>query len=170
MKLATQVHIAGDPVVTFTFYGLPSVNTHYGKHFRPRGIETNEYRLEAREEAQWWMFGQNLELPVVKRALVIVKVWVPTEGIMDVHNEYIKALLDGFSDAGIWEDDEWTFVPMVINMWAGVGNFKPRQRRLKRTDIEIHELGLVKINGEYMKLPKGRRQYSDINWDTFMEI
>lgn len=171
MKLATQVHIAGDPVVTFTFYGLPSVNTHYNKHFRPRSIETNEYRLEAREEAQWWMYFQDkLEHPVIKRALVVVKIWVPNTGVADIHNEWVKAILDGFTDAGLYQDDEWATMPIVIFMWAGVGEFKPRQRRLKRTDIEIHELGLIAQNGIYVKLPKGGRRRYEINWDTSTEV
>lgn len=170
-KFPTQLTIAGSPVATFTFYGLPSVNTHYNKHFRPRGIETNEWRLEAREEAKWWLWANNIDVsvePLVSRALVVVKVWVPHTGIMDIHNEWIKAILDGFSDAGIWADDEWAFVPCVMNLWAGIGEFGPRQLRFKKTEIEIHELNRINYNGVHLRLPKGRRQVLDIDWDNFM--
>lgn len=169
MILGTQLTIAGDPIASFEFLGLPSINTHYGKHFRPRGIATNEWRLEAKEEALWFLWDKDINFPLVNRALVIVKVWVPHEGIMDVHNVYIKALLDGFTDAVVFTDDEWAFVPVVMYLWAGVGKFGPRQYKLRRTVLEIHELRLINYNGIYLELPKGRTWVRDIEWDNFMK-
>lgn len=154
--IGTTVTITGEPVCSFEFIGLPSTNTHYNKHFRPRAVATNELRLEAREEAKWWAFMNNKEGPIVTRAFVLVKIWVPHEGIMDIHNTHIKPLLDGFSDAGVWEDDEWAFVPLVAFMWAGVATHPPRSVKLRRTVLEIHFLHSIIENGEHLTLPRGR--------------
>lgn len=166
-KLGTRITIVGDPVASFEFHGLPSVNTHYGKHFRPRGIDTAEWRYEAKQKALDFVGWQ--DTPVIKRGLVIIKVWPPHEGIMDIHNVHVKPLFDGFTDAGLWIDDEWAFVPTVMTQWAGIGEYGPRQYKLRRTVIEVHELVHINYNGVYLNLPKGRRWMIDTDWDNFME-
>ena len=165
--LGTRITIAGEPVVSFEFEGLPSVNTHYGKHFRARGIDTAEWRYEAKYKAL--DFIKKRQTPVIQRGLVIVKVWPPHEGIMDIHNVHVKPLFDGFTDAGLWVDDEWAFVPMVTTLWAGLGDYKPREYKKRRTVLEIHELVHINYNGVYLNLPKGRRWMIDSDWDTYME-
>ncbi len=165
-NLGTQVTIAGSPIVSFEFEGLPSVNTHYNKHFRPRSIDTAEWRYEAREKALDWIGFR--EGPIIQRGLVIVKVWPPSEGIMDIHNVHVKPLFDGFSDAKLWVDDEWAFLPLVMTMFAGIGNYTAGQYAKRRTVLEIHELRLVNDNGVFAKLPKGRRWLEEEALDKWM--
>jgi hypothetical protein len=148
------VQIDGDPTIVIEFTGLPSVNTHYNKHFRARGVSTNEWRLEAREKARDILLWTDA-VPV-KRAFALVKVYPPYEEISDIHNVHIKPLLDGFTDAGIWADDEWAFLPLVMHLWGGIGEQKPRQHKIRRTVIEIYELEALFINGSKQRLPKGR--------------
>lgn len=151
----SYVIIAGDPVCSFEFVGLPSVNTHYNKHWRARSIDTAEWRYEAKYKALDFIGWS--QVPVIKtRALVVVWVYPPYEEISDIHNVHIKPLLDGFSDAGIWQDDEWAFVPLVMYAFGGIGDYKPKQKKLRRTVLDIHELGTFNVNNVLHKLPKGR--------------
>jgi hypothetical protein len=152
-----NLHIVGLPKASFPFVGLPSVNTHYNQHYRLRGIHTAEWRNWANEDASLFLW-QNPELPrpLVSRALVVVNVYPPYEEISDIHNIHIKPILDGFTDAGIWVDDEWAFCPIVMFRWAGIGEQKPRQHKIRRTVIDIYELYSVTIAGEIQRLPKGR--------------
>lgn len=160
-----QLTLSGRPVASFEFRSVPSVNTHYNKHHHARSISTAEWRYEAREEALKVIrsMGKRPEdLPLVQRALVVVNVWIPHEGIMDIHNVHIKPLLDGFSEAQLWKDDEWAFVPLVLFRWAGV---LPKE---KLTTIDVYELQLFQVQGEYQLLPKGRNWDTAENWDKFM--
>lgn len=167
-KTVTHIQIIGSPVVSFEFKGLPSVNTHYNKHFRARGIDTAEWRYEAKEKALAFIKKQKRAIPVINRGLVVVKVWPPHEGIMDIHNVLLKPLFDGFTAAGLWIDDEWVFLPLVMTLWAGVGNYKPREYKERRTVLDIHELASICENDEFLSLPKGRKWMIDTDWDNYM--
>src|SRR5690606_32808887 len=116
-----QLIINGHPVFSIEFEGLPSVNCHYGKHWKARSTPTAEWRYEAKVKAIEAMGAAAWigDVPVIKRGMVIVDVYPPYEEISDIHNVHIKPILDGFSDAGLWGDDEWAFVPIVIFRWAG---------------------------------------------------
>lgn len=148
-------------LLSVEFVGLPSVNTHYNKHFRARGIDTAEWRYEAREKAMEQLGFRTLYEPLVKqRALVVVNVFPPYEEISDIHNVHIKPLLDGFSDANVWADDEWAWVPLVMHLWAGIGEQKPRQHKIRRTILDVYELHDITMSSQdkalKLKLPKGR--------------
>lgn len=155
-----QLSLSGSPRFSFEFIGVPSVNTHYNKHFRPRSIETGEWRYEAKEKALWALWGQK-KRPAVQRALVLVDVWIPHEGVMDIHNVNLKPILDGFSEAGLWTDDEWAFVPIVITRWAGIRSYKPREPKKNKILIHVYDLQFFNLRGQYQKLPKGRTWVND---------
>jgi crossover junction endodeoxyribonuclease RusA len=160
-----RVTIHGTPIATFTFIGLPSVNTHYGLHFRPKAVRTAEWRYEAREKALALIQNRGWEEgPLIKhRALVVVNVYPPYEEISDTHNVYVKALLDGFTDAGIWVDDEWAWVPLVLFAFGGLGT-GPKTERM--TLIEIYELKEFHYRGIRQILPKGRTRLDGDNKQT----
>jgi hypothetical protein len=151
------ITLTGTPVGSFEFTGLPSVNTHYGKHFRPRGIATAEWRYEAKYKGIEAM-GWDTATLIKRRALVVVRVYPPFEEISDIHNVYIKGILDGFTDAGIWVDDEWAWLPLVWYMWAGIGTHTPGRIKTRRTVIDVYELEKLIINGDKHRLPKGRKR------------
>ena len=159
-----QLFLSGSPEVSFEFEGLPSVNTHYNKHHHARGVSTAEWRYEAREKAKDYLaqFDPD-ELPLIRRALVVVNVWIPHEGIMDIHNVHIKPILDGFSEAQLWKDDEWAFVPIVMFRWAGIEKGK------RITVFDIYELTFFQVRGEYQKLPLGRNWNTETHWKKFMK-
>jgi hypothetical protein len=189
----------GKPLAQFHIRGLQSWNEVFGKgHWRNKQRVVKRWRaigerLGLRLRAQKGMPSRRVEIrsasgknigrltghthfPIVAqtRVLVLVKVVLGTERRYDVHNVFVKALFDGFSDAGLWVDDEWTYVPSVLFTWAeDVG------QRGKHFVIEIHELDRYVVNGVAQLLPEGRgdderrdfteasgpaRQGSD-NWD-----
>lgn len=148
------VKITGVPVLSLEFENVPSVNWFYNRHFRTRGPITAEWRFEAKDKARqelWWG-----EARPVDRALVVVKVYPFAEEIADLHNVHIKPLLDGLSDAMIWKDDEWAFVPVIIFMWGGASTHVPREKKIRRTVIEVYELEHFVFNQKHLTLPKGR--------------
>lgn len=156
----SSVTIIGEPLAVFTFDFIPSWNqvvNNARAHWSKGHKETKEWRTTGFNLAHrfmWTFFGVKKlgrKRLVCKRALVVIKVFRGTEGVYDVHNVCFKHLADGFTDAGIWRDDDWASVPMVIFMWAGNVPFKEQ-----RTEIEIHELDFVVASGHSIPLPAGR--------------
>lgn len=156
LRHLSQLRIAGLPVMSIEFEGLPSVNTHYNMHWRQRSPRTAEWRYEARTKAYDYTLWIPDGIYLVNRALVVVNVFPPYEEISDIHNTHIKPILDGFTDAGVWSDDEWAFVPLVLYSWAGIGEHKPRERKIRRTVIDVYELYTYTVGGQKQNLPKGR--------------
>lgn len=153
----TQLRITGKPVFSCPLVGLPSVNTHYNTHWRKRSVMTGEWRTWAKDEAGIFMWeNPDLPRPIVNRALIVVNVFPPHEEISDIHNVHIKAILDGFTDAGLWVDDEWAFVPLVLYAFAGIGTQKPGTQKQRITVIDVYELEAYIKNGDRQRLPKGR--------------
>lgn len=153
-----KLSIDGTPVVSIEFEGLPTLNSHYGKHWRARSVPTAEWRYEARVKALDVMGAAAwlADRPFIRRGLVLVDVYPPFEEISDIHNVHIKPILDGFSDANLWADDEWAFVPVVVFRWAGLGNHKPRERARRVSIFHIYELEQVSVGGVRVTLPAGR--------------
>lgn len=146
------IEINGDPLASFEFINVPSWNTTVNMHWGRRRASTADWRMEGNHMAHQVKKKHIFQdLPMVDRALVLVKVYPPFEEISDIHNVNIKAICDGFTDAYLWEDDEWAYVPFVAFMWAGIDEAKKR-----RTIIEVHELEGVFINGVSQLLPNGR--------------
>lgn len=149
--------LTGDPAGSFEFIGLPSINSYYNLNRWARSTATAEWRYEAREKAiEALMWGEAVP---VKRALVVVNCWPPFEEISDIHNIYIKALLDGFTEAELYPDDEWAFMPLLMYRWAGIGTQKPRQHKTRRTVLDVYELDALIINEKRQRLPLGRTRF-----------
>lgn len=170
--MPTDITLTGKPLAQFYIRGLQSWNEVFGKgHWRNKqravkrwrnagesmGLkwrERNGYKstLVVRRDVKGKLLGHTYH-PVVAqtRVLVVVRVVRGTEHKYDVHNVFVKALLDGFSDAGLWTDDEWAYVPMVLFTWA-----KDVRNMGKHFVVEIHELGRFVVNHAAQTLPEGR--------------
>jgi hypothetical protein len=156
--MPTDLHITGEALAEFTFDGLPSWNVVMRKHRMQQSSMTKALRLEGKTLAQNFMrkFYPGREYLIEKRALVVVRVQPPHEGVMDTYNVDIKDVCDGFTDAMVWPDDEWAWLPVTVFMWDGIGN-----REESRTVIEVHELGRLVVNGEARPLPRGRERVQE---------
>lgn len=150
--------LSKEPIMSVEFLGLPSINAHYGKHWRQRSPVNAEWRYEARTKAYDYTLFRDDDDYLVDRALVVVNVFPSVEEVMDIHNVYIKPVLDGFSDAGVWADDEFSFVPIVMYRWAGKGEHKPREQRIRKTVIDVYELHSLWVSGIQQTLPAGRKR------------
>lgn len=172
-NLRTDLRIIGKPAALFRFWYLPSWNEVFGRgHWRKGQKFTKLWRKKAERMALRWR-EQN-RFPVEKvfyrydkkgreigyqaqpvvftgRSLVVVRVVRGTERRYDVHNVFCKAVFDGFSDAGLWIDDEWPYVPTVLLTWA-----HDYTNKGQRFDIEIHRMGEMYVNGKALILPDGR--------------
>ena len=148
----TILEITGTPIASFEFINVPTWNRLLSMNHWKRGTTAKDWRMEGNHLAYQFQKSQIFtDLHSVDRALILVKVYPPFEEISDIHNVSIKAIADGFTDAGFWKDDEWAYVPVVVFMWAGIAEDKKR-----RTIIEIHELEALIINDESQVLPLGR--------------
>lgn len=146
----------GPCIVSTAHENVPSWNATY-KHWAQKSQVTNEWRTEGKnkclaalglDEDDWFLLHCE---PLIKhRALVIVNVFLPHEGIQDIHNTNIKPILDGYSDAGLWADDEWAWVPVVMYKFAGI---TPGSRNIT---ISVYELNSFWIGDNRVTLPEGR--------------
>lgn len=158
----TVIKSRGKLIGSFEVLGLPSVNVFYNKHYKTRATWTKRLRELGRDKGEELVGFR--DTPLVKRALVVVRVWIPRTGVMDIHNDHIKPILDGLTDAGVWVDDEWAFVPAVLFVLGGVGTAleelkrgRKKRSRTRKSVIEIYELADLEIGGTEVSLPKGRR-------------
>lgn len=150
--------LIGKPKLSIWFKGLESLNTFNNYNRWTKARVTAEWRYEAKCKS-WNKMGFFTDTPMIRRrALVIVNVYPPYEEISDIHNTLIKPVLDGFSDAGVWVDDEWAWLPIVMYRWAGIGKQKPRARKERRTRFDIYELEDFLIMGKAQRLPRGRKR------------
>ena len=152
--MITDLIVDGKALIKLEFLDLPSRNKNYG-HYLKKAKWTASIReeafvkaREAMQEFDW--FDTESQFPL-KRALVIVDVYTPFQNSMDVHNVDVKAVLDGLTDAGVWTDDEWAFIPIVIFRWAG-----SNPSRNRKAVIQIHALNSLTIDDEPQILPAGR--------------
>jgi hypothetical protein len=165
-----QLIIKGRPLATFDTQ-LDSWNDaiHEAQH-QPKWARSraqgrylfNDYKRKWRTHGEnlakefldslWWM---TLDRPYLirKRAMVVIKVCRGTERTYDVHNAYCKALFDGFSDAGIWRDDSWMYVPWVLYGWVHMDDFEGSFFGDNTVLIEVYELEGVSFNGIPYILP-----------------
>lgn len=65
-------------------------------------------------------------LPLTRNVRIVCKVWWPGHQRMDVHNGYVKPILDGFVDAGLLTDDYHAVVPKFGYEYMGVDGDNPR--------------------------------------------
>lgn len=149
----SRLILIGEPAAVYDFIGLPTWNKTY-KHWSHKANDTAVFRrlafdiaTQVKEALPEW----ERSLPLVETALLVIYVYPPYEEISDIHNVNIKAITDGFTDAGIWEDDEWAFIPATLFLWGGIDENKERRVR-----VEVHELDGIYINGVGQLLPAGR--------------
>lgn len=164
----TDLIINGEPIMSITFDDVPSWNAvakmspkdkmNTTKSWRHQGyIFARQFVMRLRKEV-----GPTANPFLVKRALLVVKVMTARDGEMDVFNKNVKYLTDGFTDAKVWENDDWVHVPIVIFMWGGKDmdiQYKKnavRHSAITKTIVEVHELGSLSINWEKQILPAGR--------------
>lgn len=176
----TDITILGRPVARFRFRSLQSWNEIFGGgHWRRGQGASKRWRKLGEEMGLKWRAAKGLESKRVEiwstngkhpkhlghtyeptaiqtRILIVVKVIRGTERRYDIHNVFVKALFDGFSDAGLWYDDEWAYVPMVLFTWA-----TDTQGRGKHFLIEIHELNRFEVNGVAQQLPTGEMRHGE---------
>jgi len=154
--VATNITIEGIPLAVFSLDDIPSVNEipshlmarrRYNKGWREIGYVLGLSYMNR------FVKGRDNYL-IQGRGLVVVKCYRDLDsnrgGRFDTHNAYVKPLLDGFTDARIWKDDEAAHLPVVIFTWA----YSPSGK--KDFEVEIHELGQLVINGKQQVLPRGR--------------
>ncbi|HEX9986918.1 MAG TPA: hypothetical protein VGE45_00355 [Chloroflexia bacterium] len=126
-----HIVIHGTPVVVIDFPRLPSVNDMIkvaaNTHARNR-FEQN-WRNEGKMVALNWVNKHNY---VFAHALIVVRVTRENKIRRDIHNLYCKPILDGFTDAGLWLDDNEQTIPQVLLIYDGVGE--------PRVSFEIYEL------------------------------
>lgn len=156
--MGTTIQIDGKPLVSFTFEYLPSWNEHLSAEVhaalhRKSRWHTAKWRVEGRDLALRFMSEcgpRERRFLVQKPGFVWIKIYRATEHIFDVPNVYSKSIFDGFTDANIWPDDEWAFVPYALNSWCALDD------KGQRFEIEVHELNAVYWNGAPQVLPLGR--------------
>lgn len=152
----SSITIIGQPKAVFIFDFIPSwnqvINTARAHWSKGHG-QTKTWRTTGSNLARRYMgrFFPDQKRLIRKRALVIIKVYRGSEKVYDIHNVCFKHLADGFTDAGIWKDDDWTNVPAVLFMWAG--NVALEDQRI---EIEVHELDFIVVSGRALMLPAGR--------------
>lgn len=73
---------------------------------------------------------------------VVVTIYSPTRRRLDPPNFYptVKALIDGYTDGGLWKDDNYKIIRRLSFVYGGVTGIKGKYR----IEIEINE---VKSNG-----------------------
>lgn len=90
---------------------------------------------------------RSCRVQMLSRAFVLIRVSSAAH-TWDVHNPWIKPILDGFTDAGLWKDDSYQYVPAVMPLWI------PNWFGAKRAcEFVIYELEEVVINGYRQDLP-----------------
>ena len=137
------------PVAVVTFDYMPSVNdavAAYTAH-RATGAKFTEYwqgvgrkaavafarsqglAVEPYEVIKRDKFGRVKERIPAERLTrvltaepveVVVRIWRPDASNYDVHNPYVKPVLDGFTHARLWLDDGCKRVPRVVFNYEGV--------------------------------------------------
>jgi Holliday junction resolvase RusA-like endonuclease len=168
----SSIVFTGDPLLSISYYSIPSWNDVIAwSNQRPRFAQhdskasrviLNSHVAKWRKNAEV-LARINIESMrnkgfhvdpylVTKRAVVLIKVVRGTERKYDIPNVWVKAILDGFTDARVWHDDEWAYVPATFSMWWD-GSDDPTQRFV----VEVHELDELVLNGRPMTLPTGRR-------------
>lgn len=143
----TTLKILGQPVLVLTFPFLPSWNTAIGKaraHWSKGKAHTDDLKDEGHTVCRSSLnkLFPGWRRPFFKpdeRVLVVCKIWRRDDTTYDVHNLYTKALFDGFTSAGLWADDDWSSVPVVVYMFAGVDPQNPR------VEIELHQLAYREV-------------------------
>ncbi|MGT2959332.1 endodeoxyribonuclease RusA [Streptococcus bovimastitidis] len=103
-------------------------------HFRKQANITKFLRQLAKLKAS----GSSVSYSPKKPCKVSVAVFSPTRRRLDPPNFYptIKAILDGFTDAGIWTDDNHEVIKLFSFEYGGLSQIKKKYKIV----IEIEEV------------------------------
>ncbi|MGT2958855.1 endodeoxyribonuclease RusA [Streptococcus bovimastitidis] len=106
-------------------------------HFRKSAPITKYLRRLAKLTANK-AINKNEPFSKNKPCSVSVTVFSPTNRRFDPPNTYptLKAILDGFTDAGIWEDDNFEVIKSLSFEYGGLSGVKDKYK----FEIEIEEL------------------------------
>ena len=102
-------------------------------HYMSKANATSKYRAHAKEQAMAACYDEDVREPI-SEAKVEITFYHKTRRFMDRDNilASLKAVFDGFSDAGLWIDDrECIFMPVARDKDAG----NPR------VEITVSEVG-----------------------------
>jgi hypothetical protein len=151
-----QVQIAGRPIFTGWFDAVPSRNRKKGWQSEMGKIaewkfEAKEMVLAARGLTYEDAFFAQCDPMIKERALTVVTVYVRNNGISDITNPDLKPIYDGFTEGGLWPDDEWAWCPLVLYAWGGISD--TGQNRIR---VDVYNLHSYYVHGEEQALPAGR--------------
>jgi Holliday junction resolvase RusA-like endonuclease len=110
---------------------VPSINDFNRKanhnHFDGGKFEKS-WRYVGFLAGKQWLISRPEEtfLPLTRGVWVVIKVYRRDNRSRDVHNLFAKPILDGFTDAGLWKDDNEKVVPKVTFEYCGVDRDNPR--------------------------------------------
>jgi Holliday junction resolvase RusA-like endonuclease len=135
---ALEIIAAGTPVAIFEFASLPSWNQSIAKARGNRFAAAKDTKAWRDEGYGAAMACRKFIPSPIDRCAIVVRVWRKSISTYDVHNICVKAVLDGFTDANVWQDDSYQHVPLVIFSHEGIDPVKPR------VEIEIYKLELNK--------------------------
>jgi Holliday junction resolvase RusA-like endonuclease len=151
------LEVRGRPLAEFVFPYVPTWNVSINAaraHWSKGHSHTKKWRAEGHELAHTFMQKFSPHQRLIKyRALVVVRAYREHTGTFDVHNIQMKALFDGFTDAGVWVDDSWEYVPVVVFAWAGHAS-----KGEGHITVAVYELGALIVDGTPQLLPAGREE------------
>jgi hypothetical protein len=110
---------------------VPSINDyiHAMQKHRLQGARfEQEWKLVGLLAGQQWLldYPDPFFVPLGSRVWVAIKVFRRNNIRRDVHNLYAKPILDGFTCAGLWDDDNEKVIPKVTFEYCGVDRNNPR--------------------------------------------
>lgn len=112
---------AGLRIVEFSIPKTKVLNANKKLHYHAYGNIARWLRAEGREVFANLNEGNNFDTPIFSRFTVRVLVFPPTRRRFDPPNLYqtVKHLLDGGTDTGIWEDDDWHHLEELSFRYGG---------------------------------------------------
>jgi hypothetical protein len=114
---------------------VPSINDyiHAMQKHRLQGARfEQEWKVVGFLAAKQWLSDWYNEHPlddwyeIRSGVWVVIKVYRNNNIRRDVHNLFAKPILDGFTDAGMWADDNEKVIPKVTFEYCGVDRNNPR--------------------------------------------
>jgi hypothetical protein len=114
---------------------VPSINNcmdAFRKHYHAGADFEREWKQVGFLAAKQWLIEWCNENPLgdwyqlEARVWLNIKVYRNNNIRRDVHNLYAKPILDGFTQAGLWVDDNEKVIPKVTLEYCGVDRVNPR--------------------------------------------
>lgn len=121
---------------------LPIPNVAILNSNRPINFRVKAFKVKALRDLSCEM-AQSLNFPKFDHCNVRIVIYPPTERRVDPPNFYptVKPLIDGLTDASVWDDDDWKHVNEMTFAHAG------KKSGIRQTYLlEIIIKGEVKMN------------------------